>query len=161
MIECCMPKLTPPGTRPQHARRMLRRWPVAFAMCLLTASAHASERDWAFMQSVGGMAIEAPVRVAPSSSMHKTARWQLPVRADVSGLTAVTRPPSSLNSALACTQTKAELRGHMIALRVLTGLMRSGLSSVCPPADLGAIAPGNYRVVYGQEAQPLGELHIP
>ena len=69
-------------------------------------------------------------------------------------------PSKALHSALVCLKTKAEVRDQTIVLQVDTGVFRSGKSALCPPAELGPIAPGDYTVVYGDEAQPLGRVSI-
>ena len=128
---------------------------------LLANCASAAPHDWAFVQSVGGMSIGTPQPV-PASGGDAT-RWQLPVNVDVSGLRASTRAPSALNSGLVCQATLAHAPGQRIVLQLLTrpASAQSPGSSACPPADLGAIAPGAYNVVYGHEAKPLGQIRIP
>ena len=133
---------------------------IGLVSLALATAVHAGERPWSFVQSVGGMSIGTPAPVAATSSFSRTQHWQLPVHADVSGRTNVTHPSKALHSALVCLKTKAEVRDQTIVLQVDTGVFRSGKSALCPPAELGPIAPGDYTVVYGDEAQPLGRVSI-
>jgi hypothetical protein len=115
---------------------------------LLPSSALAGSEGWQFVQSVGGIAVGKP--------KHSSSGWSLPVRADVSGLTAVTVKPTALNSSLVCERTVAAVEGRNIFLTIVSGLVRSGYTPLCPPADLGRVAPGQYRVFY----RNLGESPV-
>ena len=122
---------------------------VLFVLTLsLFTSARAEEAGWRFVHAVGGIAIQSPE--------HRPSGWFLPVRVDISGLTTVTREPTTFNSALICESTKAVVEGSNIYLSVITGLTRSGLNSRCPPAKLEALPPGKYRVFYrGPNESPI------
>lgn len=127
----------------------------AIFVCVTALPACAHSSRWAFIQSVGGMAIGTPKKA--------NGEWSLPVMADVSGLTTVTVKPSTLNSALICEKTVATVEGHNLYLTVFTGTAGSSYTPRCPPAKLGAIPTGNYRVFYrGQNESPipLGALRI-
>lgn len=99
------------------------------------------ERPWSFVTSVGGLEISPPV--------HKGESWLLPVRADVSGLQAITHKPTTMNSGLVCDFTKARVKGQDIFIVIVTTLPHEGATSVCPAATLGALEPGQYNVWYG------------
>ena len=83
--------------------------------------------------------------------------------ANVSGIEAVTVKPTLVNSALICENTRAVVEGRSIFLTIETGLVRKGTEVRCPPAVLGPIAPGRYRVFYqgpGESAVPLGFVDV-
>ena len=68
---------------------------LALAAALLFSSAALGQaRDWAFLQSVGGLALGVPV--------ERNGVWRLPIRANVSGLEAVTTRPTAVHPTLAC-----------------------------------------------------------
>ena len=131
---------------------------IATALLAGTFAASAAGADvvsWKDLQSMGGFAIDQPIR---SSS-----GWLLPVRGDVSGLAKVTTKSTQLNSGIACAETLASVDGRTISLVVTTGLAGSRRSAKCPAANLGAIAPGQYSVQYhaaNEPAQPLGSVVI-
>jgi hypothetical protein len=113
------------------------------------------DQPWSFVTSVGGMAIGAPVRTSKGVS--------LPVRANVSGLEIITAAPTTANSIMACSRTRAKVDGHKIYLTIATSLARAGDSPNCPPARLGAVPAGDYQVFYGTartDAMPLGAVHV-
>jgi hypothetical protein len=115
----------------------------------------AEERDWSFVQSVGGIAVGQPSK--------KAAEWVLPVRADVSGTQTITIKPTVLNGALVCTSVPASIEGKAIYITIKTGFIRSGLGAVCPPARLGNIKLGSYAVLYretGGRTISLGEVTV-
>jgi hypothetical protein len=105
------------------------------------AVAHAEERLWSFVTDVGGLEVRTPVQ--------SNGRWLLPVRADVSGLQAITNKPTIMNSALVCTAVKAEVKGSDIFLVLETSVAFGTATSSCPDADLGQLAGGSYNVWYG------------
>ena len=113
------------------------------------------DQPWSFVTAVGGMAIDAPVRTPKGIS--------LPMRANVSGLETITVAPTTLNSIMACSRTRAKIGGQEIYLTIATSLARAGDSPRCPPARLGALRAGEYQVSYGTEgtdATPLGVIHV-
>ena len=115
------------------------------------SAALAQARDWAFVQSVGGLAIDAPVQ--------KNGSWLLPIRCNVSGLETVTVRPSTLNSGLGCS-VSARVEGQSILLTVAT---RLDSSAACPPVNLGPLAKGRYTVFYSgapNERVRLQEIEI-
>lgn len=79
---------------------------IAFLLLATSMSmpAFADSESWSFVQSVGGIAVETPTLL--------TWGWVLPVRADVSGLQAVTTKPTTLNSALVCEETGVQFEGR-------------------------------------------------
>ena len=128
---------------------------IAAALALVSVDALAERASWKFLQSVGGMTIGEPRR--------EGAGWILPVHADVSGLTKISAQPTTLNSGIACVETRASVEGSTVALSIVTGLAGSGLIARCPAAMLGHIAPGRYSVVYrgvGEAEVSVGSIVI-
>ena len=124
-------------------------------LCILPLAVCSEAKDWAFVQSVGGIALGAA-----SVSEEK---WSLAVRANVSGLEEVTVKPTLLNSALICESTTASVQGNDIYLTINTGLVRDDFSASCPAAKLGRVKEGSYQVFYKSpngEAQRLGEIML-
>src|SRR5688572_29394296 len=113
------------------------------------------ERPWAFVASVGGIAVDNPVRT-PKGLI-------LPIRADVSGLEAISVKPTTLNSIMACSKTRAEVEGNNIYVTIATTLLRQRGSSRCPDAKLSGLPNGNYTVFYRSAAADdvrLGEVRV-
>jgi hypothetical protein len=107
-------------------------------------------RTWDFMQSVGGIALDTPVA--------RGGRWSLPLRCDVSGLTAVTVKPTLVNSALVWADTRAQVTDHDILITIETGPIRlSGETTACGDAELGKVKKGKYTVYY---RDPDGSRHL-
>lgn len=128
---------------------------LALAALLLSSSALAQSRDWAFIQSVGGLAYSAPV--------YRNGAWYLPIRCDVSGFEAVTTKPTAVHPTLACTTT-AQVDGRAIVLTVMTHGESSDAFSECPPVRLGNLEKGRYAVFYSGSASErveIGEAYIP
>ena len=124
---------------------------LVVALGMTSSPVSAQSRDWFFVQSVGGLAIGEP--------MKKDGTWYLPIRCNVAGIEAITTKPTALHSALACS-TIVRFEDQAIVLSVSTGV---GSSAKCPPAKLGAIAKGRYKVFYsGSSAEriPIGEVNI-
>lgn len=146
------------GPRSNAARRKHGAgWTRFIVLVMLVAASCSSRvtfaqaRDWAFVQSVGGLAVEQPFR--------QDGRWFLPVRCDVSGIQAVTAKPSVLNSGIGCS-TVARVEGRAILLRVETRLVSP---AKCPPVDLGASLNGRYTVFYAsspKERVKISEVNI-
>jgi hypothetical protein len=113
-----------------------------FVVFLLVSSCSlaAESRNWSFVQSVGGIVVGQPSKVASG--------WLLPVRADVSGLQRITLAPTAMYSALSCNTVKASIEGQSIYLAISTGIAGSGHTSRCPSAELGHLGPGTYAVFY-------------
>ena len=129
------------------------------ALVLLTLSGCSAvvprDRSWEFVTSVGGIAVDNPVRTARG--------LVLPVHADVSGLEAISVKPTTLNSIMACSKTRAEVVGNNIYITISTTLLRQGGSARCPDAKLGGLQDGNYTVFYRlapAEAVRLGEVRV-
>jgi len=120
----------------------------------MSSPASAQSRDWAFVQSVGGLVVGEP--------SHQNGAWYLPIRCNVSGIQATTTKPTSLHSALACS-TVARLEDQAIVLTVVTRAPTSDASAACPPARLGVVPKGRYKVFYsGSSAERIliGEVNI-
>ena len=120
------------------------RYLCLLALLATSCSVVAEPRDWNFVQAVGGIAIGDPAK--------EFGGWVLPVRADVSGLQTITDKPTTMNSALVCASVQATVEGKAIYVTVRTGVVRKGLSSACPPANLGDIKAGSYAVFYRESS---------
>jgi hypothetical protein len=87
----------------------------------------------------------------------------LPVRADVSGLQTISSKPTTLNSIMGCSSTRAKVEDREILVTISTSLLREGGSPRCPPAELGKLAAGRYAVFYGStraDAKPIGMVDV-
>lgn len=124
-------------------------------LCILPLTVCSEAKDWAFVQSVGGIALGA--------ATVSDKEWSLVVRANVSGLEDVTVKPTQLNSALICESTTASVQGNNIYLTINSGMVREGFSASCPAAKLGRVNEGSYQVFYKSpngETQRLGEIML-
>jgi hypothetical protein len=122
-------------------------------LCILPLAVCSEPKDWAFMQSVGGIAL--------GTASVSEEKWSLAVRANVSGLEEITVKPTLLNSGLICESTTASVQGNTIYLTINSGLVRDGYSASCPAANLGRVKEGSYQVFYKSpngESQKLGEI---
>jgi len=121
---------------------------LAFVGCTdLISSVSRSSQDWRFVQSVGGMALGTPAR-------DDRGHVLLPIHCDV----------ATTNSGMVCLPPWVRVRGRMIYLTLRTSLPAAPYDSRCPPADLGALAPGGYSVVYrspGGDEHALGSIQLP
>lgn len=117
----------------------------------------AREVDWAYIQSTGGLKIGEPTQ--------KENRWMLPVEYEVHGTRAVTRPPTTINSAPHTWKVKIVRDEARLYLTVVTALAGKGDDqSAFREAALKNIPPGRYEVFYGREAvaeRALGVIQIP
>ena len=128
---------------------------IAAALTLVSVDALADRASWTFLQSVGGLTIGEPQREGGG--------WVLPVYADVSGLNKASVQPTTLNSGIACLETRASVKGSTVALSIFTGVAGSGRIARCPAAKLGHLAPGRYTVVYrgvGEAEVSVGRIVI-
>jgi hypothetical protein len=116
------------------------------AILLLLGACAGGWRDWAFVQSVGGMALGTPYQT-PEGVM-------IPVRVDVSGLQTITTPPTTMSSGLALKEIRVRRAGSNLLLALRTRVAGEGTSS-SPKGDvlLGKLEAGRYRVQY---AEPKG-----
>jgi hypothetical protein len=133
----------------QTKARIPSRWigPVVIAGAF--ACSTVESRDWAFMESVGGVAV------------HKAYRQNgvvyLPVECNVSGLRAVTVSPWTINSALVIARVEATRSNEVIYVRVFTRLADGEHGSAeCVPVALEAIPSGSYQVLYGAPGKASG-----
>jgi len=160
----------PPRLGPRSSHAMVRpemKLPVLAALALLLVAvgctsvvsvAARSSCDWAFVQSVGGIAVGTPRR---DDRGHV---W-LPIRCDVSGLETITTRPTTTNSGNVCVPPRVRVRSSTVYLTVRTSLPSKRYpTSRCPDADLGELPAGRYAVVYdspdGSE-HPLGSIQLP
>jgi hypothetical protein len=126
----------------------------AFSLLLLLALPLQAEiRAWSFVQQSGGLRIGQPYRQFTS--------WYLPIRANVSGIEAISTQPSQLNSGLTCKEVMTDIDKQAIYLAIATEVGKG--DARCPPAKLRDIAPGRYRVYYQYDEsrpKPLGDITI-
>jgi hypothetical protein len=113
----------------------------SLVLLLVCSGANAEERPWSFVTAVGGLEIGTPVQ--------SKGKWSLPIRADVSGVRAVTSKPTTMNPALVCNAVKAKVRNNDIFLVLETSVAHGNATSRCPDAKLGKLASGSYNVWYG------------
>jgi len=112
--------------------------------------------SWKFMEAVGGIAIGQPSR--------KLQSVYLPVQCDVSGLTEITKKPTTINSALFVKIIKTKIEEQKIYISVKTGLVSKNETCMCSGVDLGDIPAGNYEVIYYgsvREQHSLGSVIVP
>jgi hypothetical protein len=140
--------------------RILLALVAAIFLCGGSASAGLGDwfygESWKFMESVGGVAIGQPSRNPQGV--------YLPVRCDVSGLTEITKKPTTINSALSVKSIKTKIEEQKIYISVKTGLVSKNETCVCSGVDLGDIPAGNYEVVYygsDREKHSLGSVIVP
>lgn len=115
----------------------------------------AEPRDWNFIQSVGGIAID-PVT-------QRAGKPMLPVTCDVSGLTAVTCRPTTMNSGLVLRTFDVKHAGKDITIRAVTSVPEGKTVSQTNYIDLSKIRPGTYDVYYetaGDSGKRLGTIEI-
>jgi hypothetical protein len=112
--------------------------------------------SWKFMVEVGGITMGQPSRNPLSV--------YLPVRCDVSGLTEITKKPTTINSALSVKSIKTKIEEHKIYISVKAGLVSKDETCMCSSVDLGDIPAGNYEVIYygsDREQHSLGSVIVP
>jgi hypothetical protein len=112
--------------------------------------------SWKFMEAVGGVAIGQPSR--------KPQSMYLSVRCDVSGLTEITKKPTTINSAISVKSIKTKIEEQKIYISVRTGLVSKNETCMCSGVDLGDIPAGNYEVIYygsDREQHSLGSVVVP
>jgi hypothetical protein len=105
-------------------------------------------RSWEFMESVGGIAVGDPYR-------NRNQTVYLPVRCDVSGLSAITAKPTALNSGIVVTAISQGVKNGQILISVNVGAIRRGSNTcLCTGVDVGDIPAGRYSVCYkGSDGQ--------
>lgn len=135
---------------------MLRVRLAAAVAALLVAGCAVEHRDWAFVQSVGGIALGTPYRAASGV--------MLPVSVDVSGSRTITTKPTAMNSGLALDRIAVRRQGHTLSLAVITrvaGNDNHRTSSV--DLALGELDPGRYAVAYAEpdgSSVEMGEITV-
>jgi len=135
---------------------------IAFLLLVSSMSVpvFAGPESWSFVQSVGGIRVESPFLLQLG--------WGLPVRADVSGLQAITVKATTLNSALVCERTDFTVKGRNIYITVVTAPAQPSsapayrnATSRCPWLTFGEVLPGKYSIFYrgpNETPMPLGEV---
>ncbi len=100
-------------------------------------------RDWAFIESVGGMRVSLDDRA-------------LKVDCDVSGIRKVTKDPTLMNSGIGVRRLKCQREGGVLRLSVITSVIEKGMTASCGGVDLSDDAKGDYAVEY---LDPDGTTH--
>jgi hypothetical protein len=126
---------------------------------VLAAASHAGligwmtsrPQNWKSVQEAGGIRIGAPT--------EKDGRKVLPVEYDISGLTAVTRKPTVINSGLVVRKIELKRQGAQIILRVVSQLVEEHPKTAkVHYADLSEIPAGTYEVYYEDARDPAKQL---
>ena len=135
----------------------MARWFLA-TFVLASCAAAAEQRDWAFIQSVGGMALGTPYRTAEGVL--------LPVRVNVSGSERITTEPRALHSGIVIERIDARPDGSGLAVQVTTAPAagKPGRRAASGDVFLGNLAPGRYAVVYAEPnggRVQVGEITVP
>lgn len=141
--------------QPDKRFEPMRRLGLCVLVAALPGYVLAGAESWGFVQSVGGIAVGMP--------SHGAKGWVLPVRADVSGIEAITANPTTLNSGLICEETLAAVEGLDIYITITSALARPNNSPRCPPVALGEMPHGQYKVFYRGPDEPpvlIGEVSI-
>ena len=127
------------------------------SMGSLLATVSSQSRDWAFIQTIGGIAIGAPYRGAGGGVY-------LPIDCEVSGTRTITVKPTKVYSALTCQEPVVRVQGPSVYITVRTGFPSDRYPNArCPDANLGELAPGSYAVLYASPdggEHPLGSIVI-
>jgi hypothetical protein len=98
-------------------------------------------RDWDFIQKTGGIRISSPI--------DKGGKLVLPVEYGVQGLTAITCPPTLINSGLAVRKIEIKKIASVLVLRVVTQVFEKGSDTeIVHYVDLDSIPVGSYKVYY-------------
>ncbi|GAA5483697.1 hypothetical protein Hsar01_02931 [Haloferula sargassicola] len=130
---------------------------IAFWTCVTTCDAGLAgwlsqeQRDWTFIESVGGM------RVTLKSK-------ELDVDCDVSGTRHITKKPTIVNSGIGVRKLRWTRAGSTIRLSVVTSVFEKGMSSSCGSLDLSKVPSGSYAVEYldpDGTTHPLGTITLP
>jgi hypothetical protein len=109
------------------------------------------QRDWSFIQSVGGLGVDEPQKL-------DNGNYRLPVRCDVSGLHAITVKPTTLNSGLIVRETRATVREHTVQIWIVTCVADKHHNARAPDVILKNLPPGTYQVQYRSRDGSLTRL---
>lgn len=109
--------------------------------------------SWEALQAAGGIKIG---KVKQSGD-----EVFLPVMCDVSGLSEITCPPKTLNSALGIKKTEAKIMSDKIFILVYTQTITEKNNNLCKPVDLKHVRAGKYKVYYYDgKSYFLGDITI-
>lgn len=140
---------------------VMRTFAIVVVLCASSANAGLGDwfygESWQFMEAVGGVAIDAPVR-NPQGNVY------LPVRCDVAGIQTITKKPTTINSALTVKSIDKKIEKEKIYISIHTGLASKDESSACSGVDLGDVPAGAYEVFYrgsDREKYSLGSVTVP
>jgi hypothetical protein len=102
-----------------------------------------SHESWGFVEAVGGIKVGEPHSVSPNN-------WAVPIECDTSGCTAVTKEPTTVNSALVIKAVKKRVKQDHILIWVVTCLVTDRYKYAHWTNDIAikGIQPGTYKVQY-------------
>jgi hypothetical protein len=113
-------------------------------------------RNWQFVQNTGG------IRIGPVQEI--AGKKVLPVEYDVSGLTTITRKPTTMNSGLTVKQVIATPKKGSLVIQIVTQVVdATSKANSMHFADLSDIPPGTYEVFYekaGDTERRLGQIEL-
>jgi hypothetical protein len=135
---------------------MVTKISLALLAVLILGACAGEQRNWAFVQAVGGMALGAPYRT-PAGMM-------LPVEIDVTGLRSFTTKATIMNSGLALKEIVVRRQGNKILLKVLTTIAGKGSSPSSKDLLLGSLEPGRYSVLFTEPdgaTVEVGNITVP
>jgi len=134
--------------------------------CLLLAAlaipgASAQEPDsvasWAFIESVGGMALGQPQPVTEGSG------WILPIHCDLTGLRKISTQPTALNSSQVIKELRWTVKDNRLLVQLLlkSSVYATG-EARCPSIKLKLPAGRELEVVYqdGDQQIPIGTTKL-
>jgi hypothetical protein len=113
------------------------RLTISIFIAFLFVGCSTEQKDWKFIQDVGGMSIGKPYRTEKGI--------MLPVNCDVSGLKTITVKPKIMNSGLSIKEIKVERTNKVISLALVTSV---GGNASCNDLFLGNLPSGEYSIVY-------------
>lgn len=101
-----------------------------------------SYASWDFMQAVGGIKVE-------SNAKKKGRSIYLPITCDVSGLSAITKKPTTMNSGISVYKIKTKVENNQILVTIILGPIGiTNATPMCQSEKLKNFSPGKYDVFY-------------
>lgn len=113
--------------------------------------------DWEFIQKTSGLRVMNPIL--------ESGRVLLPIEYDPSGTTNITQPSTLINSGLMVRKIKAEWKGSLLMLEVVTSVIENGAQPKHSHyIDITSSPRMKFSVAYGimrNKAVSLGEFDNP
>lgn len=98
--------------------------------------------SWDFMQAVGGIKVETKAK-------KKDKSIYLPINCDVSGLSAITKKPTTMNSGISVYKIKTKVENNQILVTIIIGpIGLTNSTPMCQSEKLNNVPPGKYDVFY-------------